>query len=90
MLFSSTTFIYLFLPLVLLFNFVIFRWSRLLQNINLLFASLFFYAWGEPKFVLVMVASIVVNWFFSLMVSKKRDSHTLCKLFIVLLAILET
>ena len=84
MLFSSTTFIYLFLPLVLLFNFVIFRWSRLLQNINLLFASLFFYAWGEPKYVFLMVGSIIVNWFFGLMVSKKRDSHTLCKLFIVL------
>ena len=84
MLFSSTTFIYLFLPLVLLFNFVIFRWSRLLQNINLLFASFFFYAWGEPKYVFLMIGSIIVNWFFGLMVSKKRESHTLCKLFIVL------
>ena len=84
MLFSSTTFIYLFLPLVLLFNFVIIRWSRLLQNINLLFASLFFYAWGEPKYVFLMVGSIIVNWFFGLMVSKKRSNKKLCKLFIAL------
>lgn len=84
MLFSSTIFIYLFLPLVLFFNFIVFKKSRLLQNINLLFASLFFYAWGEPKYVFLMIGSIIVNWFFGLMVSKKRDSHKLCRLFIVL------
>lgn len=84
MLFSSTTFLYLFLPIVLFFNFIIFKKSRLLQNIFLLFASLFFYAWGEPKFVLVMMASIVVNWFFGLIISKKRDNKTISKLIIAL------
>ena len=84
MLFSSTTFLYLFLPIVLFFNFIVFKKSRLLQNIFLLFASLFFYAWGEPKFVLVMMASIVVNWFFGLIISKKRDNKTISKLIIAL------
>lgn len=74
MLFSSTTFIYLFLPVVLLFYYVIFRKSRLLQNIFLLLASLFFYAWGEPKFVLIMLASIFFNWLFGLWVSKSKDN----------------
>lgn len=82
MLFSSTTFIYLFLPIVLFFNFIVFKKSRLVQNVFLLFASLFFYAWGEPKFVLVMIASIVVNWFFGLIISKKRDSKRISKLII--------
>lgn len=82
MLFSSTTFLYLFLPIVLFFNFIVFKKSRLLQNIFLLFASLFFYAWGEPKFVLVMIASIIINWFFGLMVSKKRDNKRISKLLI--------
>lgn len=82
MLFSSTTFIYLFLPIVLFFNFIVFKKSRLLQNVFLLFASLFFYAWGEPKFVLVMIASIVVNWFIGLIISKKRDSKRISKLII--------
>ena len=54
----------------------------MLQNIFLLFASLFFYAWGEPKFVLVMIASIIINWFFGLMVSKKRDNKQLSRLLI--------
>lgn len=82
MLFSSTTFLYLFLPIVLFFNFIVFKKSRLLQNIFLLFASLFFYAWGEPKFVLVMIASIIVNWFFGLLVSKKRDNKKISRLII--------
>ena len=82
MLFSSTIFLYLFLPIVLFFNFIVLKKSRLLQNIFLLFASLFFYAWGEPKFVLVMIASIIINWFFGLMVSKKRDNKRLSRLFI--------
>lgn len=79
MLFSSTTFLYLFLPLVLFFNFIVFRKSRLLQNIFLLFASLFFYAWGEPKFVLIMMASVIVNWFFGLLISRKRKRKILSK-----------
>ena len=84
MLFSSTTFLYLFLPIVIFFNFVVFRKSRLFQNIFLLFASMFFYAWGEPKFVLVMIASIIINWFFGLIVNKKRDNKKLSKLLIAL------
>ena len=84
MLFSSTTFIYLFLPLVLFFNFIVFKWSRLLQNINLLFASLFFYAWGEPKYVFLMIASIIVNWFMGVMISTKRNKKKLNKLIITL------
>lgn len=82
MLFSSTSFLYLFLPTVLFFNFVILKKSRLLQNIFLLFASLFFYAWGEPKFVIVMIASIIINWFFGLLISKKRDNKKISFLII--------
>lgn len=82
MLFSSTTFLFLFLPIVLFFNFIVFKKSRLLQNIFLLFASLFFYAWGEPKFVLVMIASIIINWFCGLIISKKRDSKVISRLVI--------
>lgn len=84
MLFSSTTFLYLFLPIVLFFNFIVFKKSRLLQNIFLLFASLFFYAWGEPKFVLIMIASIIVNWAFGLWINKKRENKKLSRLIIAL------
>ncbi len=84
MLFSSTTFLYLFLPMVLFFDFVVFRKSRFLQNAFLLLASLFFYAWGEPRFVLVMMLSIVINWFFGLLVSKRQTHESLAKAILAL------
>ena len=70
MLFSSAVFILYFLPAVLFCNYVLFRKNRTLQNIFLLFASLFFYAWGEPVFVLVMLASICANWLLGLMLAR--------------------
>ena len=74
MLFSSSVFIYLFLPAVVFVYYVLLRKSRMLQNIFLVFASLFFYAWGEPKFVLIMILSIFVNYIFGILVDKFRDS----------------
>ena len=82
MLFSSTTFLYLFLPIVLLFYYVFFRKSRFLQNLFLLCASLIFYAWGEPKFVLVMLLSIIANWGFGLAINKHRSSKKISRLII--------
>ena len=66
MLFSSTTFLVLFLTGTLLAYYMIprpWRWGR---NLLLLAVSLVFYWWGEPKFVAVMVASIVMNYLFGL------------------------
>jgi len=75
MLFSSTTFLYYFLPAVLLVYYGLLRRSRKLQNLFLTLASLFFYAWGEPKFVLVMLLSIAANWLFGLGVERCRERH---------------
>ena len=82
MLFSSTIFIYLFLPTVLFCYYVLFRKNRTLQNGFLFFASLFFYAWGEPLFVLVMIASIVLNWFLGLHISRSHDKRSRKRLLI--------
>ena len=82
MLFSSTVFIYLFLPIVLIVYYLVLRWNRFLQNLFLLMASLFFYAWGEPKFVLVMILSIFINWFFGLWISKMIEKTFYCKILI--------
>jgi D-alanyl-lipoteichoic acid acyltransferase DltB (MBOAT superfamily) len=62
MVFSSSVFLFLFLPLVLIgyFN-PVFR-GRKFKNYFLLLASLGFYAWGEPFFAAVMLISIGVNW----------------------------
>ena len=79
MLFSSTTFIYLFLPGVVLFYYIIPRKKRLLRNILLLVASLVFYAWGEPRFVFIMMASIVANWLFGILINKFCENRTRTK-----------
>ena len=72
MLFSSSIFLFAFLPAVLLGYYVVFRGMRRAQNLLLLAASLFFYAWGEPWFVLVMMGSILANYCFGLWVHAWR------------------
>ena len=87
MLFSSTIFVFLFLPMVLIFYYGIFRNKRKLQNIFLLLASLFFYAWGEPAFVLIMLLSIISNYYFGLKVDEHREDKKKSKSIIVLMLI---
>lgn len=62
MVFSSSVFLFAFLPVFLALYFVM-PW-RAARNVWLLAASLVFYAWGEPVYVWLMVASIVANWAF--------------------------
>ena len=64
MVFSSSVFLFAFLPVFLALYFIM-PW-RAAKNVWLLAASLLFYAWGEPVYVLLMVASIVANWSFGL------------------------
>jgi len=73
MLFSSASFLFVFLPVVLLVYYGFLRGHRGQQNIFLLLASLVFYAWGEPWFVLVMMASIAVNYLLGLWVHAYRQ-----------------
>lgn len=60
MVFSSFSFLFFFLPLVIILYFLL--PYRSYRNAVLLVASLFFYAWGEPMYVLLMMYMIVVNW----------------------------
>ncbi len=69
MVFSSPIFLFLFLPIVLAVNFLL---PIRLRNLWLLIMSLIFYGWGEPRFVLVMIASIVVNFALGLWVDRVR------------------
>ena len=68
MLFSSSVFLFAYLPIVLAVYYIPLRGLRRAQNFFLLVASLLFYAWGEPWFVLVMAASIAANYGFGLWV----------------------
>ncbi len=59
MVFSSLVFLWLFLPIVLILYYVA---KPVYRNVLLLVASLFFYAWGEPIYLSVMVISILINY----------------------------
>lgn len=73
MLFSSIPFLYYFLPCVLL---VYFAAPKKLKNSVLLLASLFFYGWGEPKYLLLMLFSIMQGYIFGLLIEKSRERRS--------------
>lgn len=70
MIFSSTIFLFLFLPAVLVLNYAIPKKYIAAKNAMLLAASLFFYAWGEPKNVLLMLLSICANYIFGILLGR--------------------
>ena len=80
MLFSSLSFLYYFLPCVLILYFLA---PRGLKNSVLLFSSLFFYAWGEPKTVLLMLLAILCGYLFALLIERYRGRR-LSRLFLIL------
>ena len=67
MVFSSTLFLFIFLPLVLLIYYMIPQKYVMAKNVELLIASLLFYAWGERIYVGLMIISICVNYIFGLL-----------------------
>lgn len=75
MVFSSIEFIFFFLPVVLLLYFMV--KSRPWRNTVLLITSLFFYAWGEPIYVLLMVVSIICNWGMAILIHNQRAKDNL-------------
>ena len=78
MVFSSTVFLFLFLPvLFILYYYFPGLKSRTWRNSILLLASLGFYAWGEPLFVFLMLLSIFVNWAIALPMSRSATHRKL-------------
>ena len=70
MVFSNAEFLFFFLPATLLVYYLPFWKGFGFRNLWLLLVSLFFYAWGEPIYVLLMILSIVLNYLFGLWVSR--------------------
>lgn len=69
MLFSSPVFVFLFLPIVFLVNL---KLPHKLSNTWLLIASLIFYAWGEPIYILLMIFSSIINFFLAKFIAKRE------------------
>ncbi len=72
MVFSSLIFIFIFLPVVMIINGLL---PKKFRNLFLLIANLLFYAYGEPVYVLLMIASIAVNYFCALWIEKSMSDR---------------
>ena len=72
MLFSSNTFLFGFLPAVVVLYYLC---PRRFRNVLLLVSSLIFYGWGEPKYVLLMLVSILLNYFCGLAAGKRQTQQ---------------
>ena len=71
MVFSSILFIFRFLPIAMFFYFLT---PNRFKNLTLLLLSLIFYSWGEPKYFLIMLASIFVDYFVSIGIDKYKEN----------------
>lgn len=80
MLFSSLTFLFAFLPLTLVLYFLA---KDKFKNYVLLVASLVFYAWGEPKYIVLMILSIIFNYFIARLIDRKRKKKGVAKIWLV-------
>lgn len=80
MVFSSLTFLYLFLPFVLVFYYIM---PKQLRNLFILITGLFFYAWGEPIYVFIMIASTLIDYFAGLVIYKFGGNKTTRKLALI-------
>ena len=72
MVFSSISFLFFFLPCLAILHFAV--RGNTIRNIILLIASLLFYAWGEPVYILLLIASVLANWLFSLRIAQKEEA----------------
>ncbi len=70
MLFSSNVFLYFYFPIVLLLYYIT---PRKIRNLTLFLVSLFFYGWGEPVYVLLMLATIALNYIFGAWIQSRKE-----------------
>ena len=77
MVFSSTIFVFLFLPLVLILYFLM---PKKFRNYILLIFSIIFYIFGGPKFLLVLLLVVLIDYFGALLIDKKKNK----KLFLII------
>lgn len=80
MLFSSITFLFIFLPLTLLLYYLV---PFKMKNYVMLAASLIFYAWGEPVYIILMILSIILNYFCGQDIYEKRDDARAMKMSLI-------
>ena len=80
MLFSSVTFIYYFLPILLLVYFIV---PKKLKNTVLLIFSLLFYFLGEPRYLVILLLSCVINYIFSKLIERDKGKKIILMLAVI-------
>ncbi len=83
MLFSSIPFLYYFLPAVILIYFLS---PKVLKNTVLLAFSLLFYGWGEPRYIFLMIATVMANYLLGILIEKFRG-RPLSRFFVIFSAV---
>lgn len=80
MVFSSLVFLFVYFPIVM----VVMKLSPLkYRNLILFVVSLVFYGWGEPKYILIMLLSTVVDYFNGYMIDKNKNNRKVAKRFVI-------
>ena len=74
MLFTSISFLYYFLPIVLITYFIV---PKKIKNTILCIASLIFYFYGEPKYILLMLAEILISYIIAILIDKHKNKSIL-------------
>ncbi|MCR5848360.1 MAG: MBOAT family protein [Lachnospiraceae bacterium] len=75
MVFSSFAFLCFFLPIIFILYYII--PSAKVRNYILMFASLVFYAYGEPVYILLLLISVFINYIFGIILDKKKSRAVL-------------
>lgn len=87
MLFPSKIFLFVFLPVVLSIYYGLLRKTKEVKNIFLLLASLFFYAWGEPVYIWLMIVTILANYVYGILVNASRGKKIQSYIFLILMVL---
>lgn len=84
MLFSSLEFLLLFLPIVIVIYYCIPSRYRHVRNLWLFIVSLFFYAWGEPIYVFLMLLEVIINYILALYLEKSKNAKAILALAVLI------
>lgn len=87
MLFPSQEFLFVFLPAVLAVYYLFLRNTAEAKNFFLLLASLFFYAWGEPDSLFLLLAVILLNWLFGVAADRFRGNRKALRTVLAVMAL---
>lgn len=74
MLFTSISFIYYFLPIVIITYFIA---PKRIKNVVLFISSIMFYFFGEPKYIILMLAEILIAYIIGILIDKQKSKYVL-------------